>query len=229
MSTAVSPGYSASSAQVIRSGFKSSSASEATPIIFVLDVDEAARESLALLILAEGWRCETFASAQEFFARPAALVPNCLVLDVSSCRDALEVQRRIVCDRPGASVIFTTGNIDVATTVRAIKAGAVEFFTKPVPETALVNSLREALKCSLAALRQEADKKMLQDRYASLTPREREVMALVVAGRLNKQVGGELGISEITVKAHRGQVMQKMKADSLAGLVKMASRLSVAV
>jgi FixJ family two-component response regulator len=195
--------------------------------VFVLDEDAAVRESLALLVVGEGWRCETFASAQQFFKRPAALAPNCLVLDAFSCPNALDVQRRIAFDHPDTSVIFLTGSIDIATTVKAMKAGAVEFFTKPFRDDLLLAAIREALQCSRIALGHEAGMQELRDRYATLTAREQQVMVLVVSGLLNKCIAGELGISEITVKAHRGQVMQKMKANSLADLVKMALKLQV--
>ena len=196
------------------------------PIVFVVDDDISVRESLELLIGSAGWRPETCASAQEFLARPRALVPSCLVLDVSlPGLNGLDLQRRVAAERPDMPIIFITGHGDVPMTVRAMKAGAVEFLTKPFGDEVLLGAIRHAIERSRAALDREAELRALQDCYASLTPRERQVMALVVAGRLNKQVGGELGISEITVKAHRGQVMQKMKANSVADLVKMAERL----
>jgi FixJ family two-component response regulator len=208
---------------------KSSPKSHATPIVFVVDDDISVRESLELLIRSEGWQPETFESAQEFLARPRALVPSCLVLDFSlPGLNGLELQKRVAVERTDMPIIFITGFGDVPMTVQAMKAGAVEFLTKPFGDDALLSAIRHALDRSQSALGHEAEMQVLRDCYASLTPREREVMALVASGLLNKQVGGELGISEITVKAHRGQVMQKMKADSFADLVKKASRLGLA-
>ena len=203
--------------------------SHATPIVFVVDDDVSVRESLELLIRCEGWQPETFASAREFLARPRGLVPSCLVLDVSlPGLSGLDLQRDIAVERPDMPIIFITGYGDVPMTVQAMKAGAVEFLTKPFSDDALLSGIRQALERSESALGDEAEMRTLRDRYASLTGREREVMALVVAGLLNKQVGSDLGISEITVKAHRGRMMQKMKADSLADLVNMAGRLGLA-
>jgi FixJ family two-component response regulator len=200
--------------------------SPSTPIVFVVDDDISVRESLELLIQSAGWQPETFASAQEFLSRPRSLVPNCLVLDVSLPGiDGLELQNRVAAERPDMPIIFITGHGDVPTSVQAMKAGAVEFLTKPMRDDVLLSAIGNALERSRVAICQEAEMRALKDRYASLTPREREVMALVVAGMLNKQIGGELDISEITVKAHRGQVMRKMKADSLADLVKISARL----
>jgi FixJ family two-component response regulator len=208
---------------------KASTKSHATPIVFVVDDDISVRESLELLIRSEGWEPETFASAQEFLAHPRMLVPSCLVLDVSlPGLNGLDLQKRVAVERIDMPIIFITGHGNVPMTVQAMKAGAVEFLTKPFSDDVLLRAIRNAIERSKTALGHEAEMKALRDRYESLTRREREVMALVASGLLNKQVGGELGISEITVKAHRGQAMQKMKADSLADLVKMAARLGLA-
>jgi FixJ family two-component response regulator len=200
--------------------------SQTAAVVFVVDDDISVRESLELLLGTEGWQVETFPSAQDFLKRPRALVPNCLVLDFSlPGLNGLELQQRVASERTDMPIIFLTGHGDVPMTVKAMKAGAVEFLTKPFGDEALLTAIRNALERSCASLAYEAELRGLQECYATLTDREREVMALVVSGRLNKQVGGELGISEITVKAHRGKVMQKMKADSLAALVKMSQRL----
>lgn len=201
----------------------------ASPIVFVVDDDVSVRESLELLIQNEGWQAETFASAQEFLDRPQAAVPSCLVLDVSlPGLNGLDLQQQVASERNDISIIFITGHGDIPMTVRAMKAGALEFLTKPFSDEALLNTIRQALERSRIALGRKAQTEEMRKCYGALTPREREVMALVVSGLLNKQIGAELGISEITVKAHRGQVMHKMKADSVASLVKMAERLGIA-
>ena len=200
--------------------------SHAAPIVFVVDDDVSVRESLEALIRSAGWQSETFASAEEFLSRPRVLAPSCLVLDVSlPDLNGLDLQKRVTADRIDMPIIFITAYGDVPMSVQAMKAGAVEFLTKPFGDDVLLSAIRHAIERSHTALDHEAEIRSLRDCYASLTRREREVMALVVSGRLNKQVGGELDISEITVKAHRGQVMRKMKADSLADLVNMAARL----
>lgn len=197
------------------------------PIVFVVDDDISMRESLEVLIRDAGWRPEVFASAQEFLARPRAFSPSCLILDVSlPDLNGLELQKRIA-ERTDMPIIFITGYGDIPMTVAAMKAGAVEFLTKPLSDDALLSAIRYAIERSQAALLQESSLQTLRDRYILLSRREQEVMALVVSGLLNKQVGGELGISEITVKAHRGRVMRKMQAGSLADLVNMAARLRV--
>ncbi len=195
------------------------------PIVFVVDDDLWVRESLETLIEDEGWHPETFASAQEFLDRPSVSTPSCLVLDISlPGLNGLELQKRVA-QRTDLPIIFITGHGDIPMSVGAMKAGAVEFLTKPFNDAVLLTAIRQALERSRIALVREAEMQELRDHYSSLTPRERDVMALVVSGLLNKQVAGELGITESTVKAHRGQVMQKMKANSVADLVKMTARL----
>ena len=201
--------------------------SQAKPIVFVVDDDVSVRESLALLVESAGWLPETFGSGRGFLARPRVSAPSCLVLDlVLPDLNGCDLQA-LLADRADMPIVFVSGHGDVATSVRAMKAGAVEFFTKPFEAAAILGAIRNAIHRSCAALADAAETRVLRESYAALSPREREVLALVVSGRLNKQVGSELGISEITVKVHRGKVMRKMKADSLCDLVRMASRLCV--
>jgi FixJ family two-component response regulator len=197
------------------------------PIVFVVDDDVSVRESLELLIRSAGWQAETFASAEEFLARQRVDGPSCLVLDVAlPDLSGLDLQRRIL-DRADMPIIFITGYGDVPTSVEAMKAGAVEFLTKPFGDEVILNAVGQAIERSRAALAHETELRGLRDYHASLTPRERETMALVASGLLNKQIATQLGISEITVKAHRGQVMRKMRVDSLADLVRVAAALDV--
>ena len=199
-----------------------------SPIVFVVDDDISVRESLAPLIRCAGWRAETFASAGEFLARPRCFTPSCLVLDVSlPDLNGLDLQK-LLANRMDMPIIFITGHGDIPMTVQAIKAGAIEFLTKPFNDEVLLGAIRKAMESSIGALRHETEIRALRNDYSSLSPRERQVMALVVSGLMNKQVGFKLGISEITVKAHRGRVMQKMQADSLADLIKTAAKLRLA-
>jgi FixJ family two-component response regulator len=199
---------------------------QTTPIVFVVDDDPSVREALDSLIRQAGRRPEVFESAREFLARPRALVPSCLVLDVTlPGLNGLELQSLIAGDRIDMPIIFITGHADVPVTVKAMKAGAVEFLIKPIPEEILLNAIESAIARSRRTIERESQIQALRALYSKLTPRERDVMALVVRGLLNKQVGGKLGMAEITVKAHRGQVMRKMNAASFADLVTMAARL----
>jgi len=201
--------------------------SHATPFVFVVDDDISVRESLELLLHCQGWQSETFASAQEFLTRPRPVVPSCLVLDVYlPGLNGLDLQKRLALEGADMPIIFITGHGDVPTTVRAMKAGAVEFLMKPFRDNVLLGAIREGLDRSRLALAREMEIRALRNRYSYLTRRERQVMAFVVSGLLNKQVGAELGISEITVKAHRGKVMQKMEARSLPDLVRIAAKIT---
>jgi FixJ family two-component response regulator len=199
-----------------------------TPVVFIVDDDLSVRESLQSLVRSAGWQAETFASAKDFLARPRVVAPSCLVLDVQlPDLSGLDLQQRVV-DRIDLPIIFITGYTDVPITVRAMKAGAIEFLTKPYRSDVVLDAIQNAFERSRAALGRQARMMSIRDHYASLSRREREVMALVVSGLLNKQVGGELGISEITVKAHRGNVMRKMRAESVPDLVRMAASLEIA-
>ena len=200
--------------------------STAKPIVFVVDDDLWVRESLEILMQDEGWQPKTFATAKDFLAHPRPLTPSCLVLDISLPGiNGLELQKRVAAERTDMPIIFITGHGDIPMSVGAMKAGAVEFLTKPFNDEVLLTAVRQALERSRVTLARAAEMQELRDRFKSLTARERDVMALVVSGLLNKQVADELGITESTVKAHRGQVMQKMKANSIADLVKMTARL----
>ena len=201
-------------------------AQNAQPIVFVVDNDMTDRQSLEVLIRRSGWQPEIFASAHEFLASPRPAVPSCLVLNVLLPDiSGLDLQKRLSVERLSMPIIFITSQPDVYTSVRAMKAGAAEFLVKPIDDDILLRAIQDSLKRSCAALNRESEVQALRDSYAQLSQRERQVMALVVSGLLNKQAGAQLGISEITVKTHRGQVMQKMKAESFADLVRMAAKL----
>jgi FixJ family two-component response regulator len=203
-----------------------STSSHSLPVVFIVDDDASVCESMECLICAAGWQSEVFGSAQEFLVRPRVPVPSCLVLDVSlPDLNGLDLQKRIASDRVEMPIIFITGHGDVPMSVKAMKAGAVEFLTKPFTGEVMLGAIRKALERSSEILTQQETARVLHERCASLSPREHQVMELVIRGRLNKQVGAELGISEITVKAHRGRVMQKMLARSLPDLVNMAAIL----
>jgi FixJ family two-component response regulator len=208
---------------------RSDAGSAVPPVVFIVDDDVSVRESLDALIRHSGWQAETFPSARSFLARSVVAGPSCLILDVHlPDLSGLDLQALVATDRIDMPIIFISGQGDVPMTVRAMKAGAVEFLTKPLQSEALLKSIKSALSQSQAALVRATALRALRESYASLTLREREVMSLVVSGQLNKQVGGALGISEITVKAHRGKMMRKMNADSLADLVTMAAALGIA-
>lgn len=212
-------------AHALDQGLESRAAS-IPPVVFVVDDDISVRESLEAMIRFAGFTARTFASARDFLRHPRANVPNCLVLDVSlPDLSGLELQNLVASERTDMPIIFITGYGNVPMTVRAMKAGAVEFFTKPFDDLVLLDAIRQAVERSRVALKENGERHAIRDRYASLSRREQEVMGLVVTGLLNKQVAGKLGISEVTVKVHRGQVMRKMLARSFADLVNMAARL----
>ena len=205
---------------------KSTAISRATPIVFVVDDDISVRTSLDRLIRSASWEPHTFGSAQEFLAQPRTCTPSCLILDVNLADlNGLELQQQIAADRVETPIIFITGHHDVRMSVKAMKAGAIEFLTKPFDDNEILGAIAQAIERSEVTLGTETETRSLRDRYEALSNREREVMDLIVAGKLNKQVGGELGISEITVKGHRGRVMRKMRAGSFADLVKMAVQI----
>ncbi len=198
------------------------------PTVVVVDDDISVRESLELLIKNEGWHPALFESAQEFLAQLPSVVPSCLILDVNlPDLSGLDIQQRISDEKSSTPIIFITGYGDIPTSVRAMKAGAAEFLTKPFDDAILIVAIRDAVIRSQANLKQEGVQRQLQERFASLSKREREVMNLVVKGLMNKQVAFELAISEITVKAHRGRVMAKMHATTFVDLVNMAGRLGI--
>jgi FixJ family two-component response regulator len=218
------------SANAVATSFLPPPMTAATPIVFIVDDDVSVRESLEALVAQAGWKPELFATAREFLERPRASAPRCLVLDVGlPDLNGLELQKRIADQRVALPIIFITGHGDIPMTVRAMRAGAVEFLTKPLAPAVLLSAIHGALERSRVSLEAETSLQILRDRHQALSRREQEVLALVVRGKLNKQVGGELGISEITVKAHRGRMMRKMRARTLPELVNMADRLGIAI
>jgi FixJ family two-component response regulator len=202
--------------------------SESRPVIAIVDDDRSVREGLRSLIRSAGWSVETFASAQEFLARPRAKAPSCLILDLQlPDLSGLDLQKRMAAMNLEIPIVFLTGHGDIPASVRAMKAGAVEFLTKPVDEQDLLRAIQEAIDRDHRTRQQHADLRELRSRHDSLTAREREVMQQVISGLLNKQVAAEMNITQFTVKIHRGQVMRKMHADSLADLVRMAESLGI--
>jgi len=211
---------------VVSDKLASPRASDDIPVVFVVGGERCERKSLESLIRSKGWQPQILASVHELLNQPSTLVPSCLILDVSQDCGILEIGKRLTVQRPEISLILTASFGDVRMAVEAMKAGAIDFFLKPFSDDVLLSAIRESLKRSRSALDREIEVRALRNCYSSLSRRERQVMALVVAGFLNKQAGGELGISEITVKAHRRRVMQKMQASSLPELVRMAADLA---
>jgi FixJ family two-component response regulator len=211
----------------VRSGRSSSQLSSDAPTVFVIDGDKSERESLESLIADAGWQPRSFNSAKAFLASPRLMVRSCLVSEIwLPDLDGLRLQG-LLTDRSELPIIFLTGRADISTTVQAMKGGAVEVLTKPIVKEVLLNALRQAFERSGEALRREGETRALRHDYASLSRRERQVMDLILQGLMNKQIGAELGISVITVKTHRGKVMRKMEARSVAGLVIMATLLGL--
>jgi FixJ family two-component response regulator len=217
------------STSIVSYRIESPKISQDRPIVFIVDADKTACESLAALITREGWHAETFASGEEFLSSSVELAPGCLILDVSlPGLSGLALQKRAALQCPHIPTIFLSDKGDIPTTVEAMKAGAVEFLTKPFRGNEVLSAVREALERSRLVVARRTEKQSMQRCYASLSIRQRQVMTLASSGLINKQIAAELGISEVTVKAHRGQVMQKMQANSFADLVKMAGRLGLA-
>jgi FixJ family two-component response regulator len=224
--TRIIEGNSASIAYTFGQKLDSPSSSYGTPIVFLITDDISEQEFLKSLIARQGWEFETFASAREFLSRPRPLVPSCLILACSlPDLKGLEEQKQIARERAEVPIIVISQYGDIPASVEAMKAGAVDFLVRPFSNEILLSGIRETFERSRLALQREMETSNLRSCYSSLSARERQVMALVVSGLLNKQVGGELGISEITVKAHRRHVMEKMKANSLPDLVRMAAKL----